>query len=108
MKSMQSTLVHAQNSTSHASTEMSRLYHKNCWRDDFEKYGRDYARAYREEVLGLVEERKLEYLEFDVREGWGPLCEVLGKDVPIGEHGEVLAFPRRDDWGEYKRVNGTA
>ncbi|KAK4504761.1 hypothetical protein PRZ48_002723 [Zasmidium cellare] len=34
---------------------------------------------------------------FDVKEGWGPLCEFLGHEVPRDEKGEVKPFPRVND-----------
>ncbi|KAJ7679938.1 hypothetical protein B0H17DRAFT_1161218 [Mycena rosella] len=40
-------------------------------------------------VRMLVPKERL--LEYDVKDGWGPLCAFLGKDVPAGE------FPRMND-----------
>jgi len=37
-----------------------------------------------------------------VKEGWGPLCEFLGKSIPEGED-----FPRKDGWAAYKNEHGT-
>jgi hypothetical protein len=42
-------------------------------------------------VLGEWPGRKRDYLEFNVKQGWGPLCAYLGRDVPEGE------FPRSND-----------
>jgi hypothetical protein len=43
-------------------------------------------------VRRWAEERGREVLVYEVREGWGPLCKFLGREVPEGE------FPRSDDW----------
>ena len=65
----------------------ARMYHPmlhTAWswyfNGDFAQNGK---RAYKEHyalVRGLVPPERL--LEFDVRQGWGPLCAFLGKDVP--------------------------
>ena len=39
-------------------------------------------------------------LEYHVKEGWGPLCEFLGKDVPEGE------FPRANDAKAFVQIHG--
>lgn len=58
-----------------------------------EAYGRHYER-----VRELVpKERRLEY---EVGEGWGPLCEFLGVEVPLG-----VEFPRVNDREEFVRVH---
>ena len=41
------------------------------------------------------------YLIFDVRQGWGPLCEFLEVDVPEGE------FPRSNDLEEFMELSKT-
>lgn len=52
-----------------------------------------------EMVRQAARERGREILEFEVKEGWGPLCGFLGLEKPEGV-GE--GFPRSDDWAEYK------
>jgi len=71
--------------------------HKYCWNNDFPANGRQYFRAYKDHVRHVVPKESL--LEYDVKQGWEPLCEFLGKDVPN------LAFPRHDDWVAYKVAN---
>lgn len=46
----------------------------------------------------MPEERLLEY---EIKEGWEPLCRFLGKEVP-GED-----FPRVNDTGEFVKLHGT-
>jgi sulfotransferase family protein len=38
------------------------------------------------------------FLEYRVGQGWKPLCEFLGKDVPEED------FPRADDWAPTKLI----
>ncbi|KAF7320710.1 hypothetical protein HMN09_00156500 [Mycena chlorophos] len=45
-------------------------------------------------IKALVPPERL--LEFDMRQGWGPLCEFLGKDKPEGD------FPRANDGTMFK------
>lgn len=41
---------------------------------------------------------------FDVKEGWEPLCEFLGHEVPMDEEGRVKPFPRVNDAESFERV----
>lgn len=75
--------------------------------------GKDYMNLTREQA-GRIWEEQLEtarrltpegmYLEFDVRQGWEPLCEFLGKPVPRDEKGEVKPFPRLNDSAMFAAV----
>ena len=38
-----------------------------------------------------------EYLEFNVKEGWEPLCKFLGKEVPKDAEGKPKPFPQAND-----------
>lgn len=44
---------------------------------------------YNESVREIVEKRGRSHLEFKAEDGWGPLCEFLGKDVPSTEYPRV-------------------
>ncbi|KAF8160447.1 hypothetical protein K438DRAFT_1619282 [Mycena galopus ATCC 62051] len=48
---------------------------------------------YYDMVRGLVHKERL--LEFDVKEGWAPLCTFLGKDIPTG------VFPKANNKDEF-------
>ena len=52
---------------------------------------------YNAEIRRLVPEKNL--LVFNVKEGWGPLCEFLGEELPDE------AFPRRNDKVAFARNN---
>lgn len=69
--------------------------HKHCWDNDFPSNGLHHFRQHNETVKRIAKGRK--FLEYDVRQGWEPLCEFLGVPVPD------RPFPRVDDWIEYKR-----
>jgi hypothetical protein len=72
------------------------------WGEDKEENGKRVFREHNENVKRWAGERGREVLVFEVKEGWGPLCEFLGKNAPDGKD-----FPRKDDWAEYKKEHGT-
>ena len=98
--SMMGTLVHAQQRRSADDPSlmvvMARKYHFHCWGDDFEKNGREAFRQHNELVRKLSQGRR--FLEYQVKDGWGPLCQFLNTQVPQDN------FPRQDDWLEYKKM----
>jgi len=57
-------------------------------------------RRHEEDVKRWAREASREVLVNEVKDGWGPLCRFLGRDVPEVE------FPRSDDWAEkgWKKV----
>ena len=60
------------------------------------QHAKDVYRRLHREVRALVpRERRL---EFQLKDGWGPLCEFLGKKVPEGE-----AFPHVNDTETFVR-----
>lgn len=67
-----------------------------------EREGIEVYLAHNERVRRLAEAKGLEFLEFNVKQGWGPLCEFLGKEVPKADDGAVLPFPKVNDSAEYK------
>lgn len=108
--SMLSTLWHQRSvrlrtasSTSSGMASLAAKYHTHCWGDDFPARGRECFRRHNELVRRLGEKAAEEdsggrrFLEYDVKQGWGPLCAFLGVAVPEGP------MPRKDDWAEYKR-----
>ncbi|KAL3419133.1 hypothetical protein PVAG01_09355 [Phlyctema vagabunda] len=100
-KSMLATLVHAHTAGSapdakpSAMRSLADLYHKHVWDNDIPKNGR---RAFREhnELVAKVSPKE-RFLEYQVKDGWDPLCEFLEKDIPN------IPFPRSDDWLSYKK-----
>jgi hypothetical protein len=67
----------------------------NLWDEQAkEKYGvgvrtTEYYLRHQEYIRRVVPEDRL--LEFKAGDGWGPLCDFLGKDVPHGE------YPHKND-----------
>lgn len=64
---------------------------------EFPEDGVRWYHEHNEMVKRLARGR--EVLEFDVREGWGPLCAFLGKEVPCG-----IEFPRVNDTEDFKQL----
>lgn len=71
-------------------------------------YGDDFAangKAVYAKHLALVRQKmsdvgrlnENEYLEFNVKEGWEPLCKFLGKEVPKDAEGKPKPFPKVND-----------
>jgi Sulfotransferase domain len=89
LSSMNSTLF-----TAPKSTLFSRFadYHfGSCEGRGDEEKRRGY-REHNENVKKWAQERARALLVYQVKEGWGPLCAFLGKEVP------GVDFPRSDDW----------
>lgn len=63
--------------------------------DNFPTQGKQAYLDHNEEVRRLVPAERL--LEYDVKDGWGPLCEFLGEQVPDEP------FPHRNDSVGYLR-----
>ena len=49
---------------------------------DFSKNGKKYFQQHREEIYRIMASRQQDLLEYEVKEGWDPLCRFLGKDIP--------------------------
>jgi hypothetical protein len=75
---------------------LARKYHQECWGNDFPANGRDFFKKHNESVRAASQGRN--FLEWDVKDGWIPLCDFLGVSVP------GTPFPRSDDWVEYKKM----
>lgn len=70
--------------------------------DRFPENGKKYYREHNELVRRVVPKEKL--LEYNVKEGWGPLCRFLGKEVPdvpfphVNERRVILRNINRLKW----------
>ena len=53
---------------------------------------RERYTKHNESIRGYLKQHKRSYLEYDVAQGWEPLCEFLDKEAPKSE-----AFPRLND-----------
>lgn len=49
---------------------------------DFPNLGKQHYVDHNEKIRSLAKEQKREFLEFNVKEGWEPLCKFLGDSVP--------------------------
>ncbi|CAN8104759.1 unnamed protein product [Discula destructiva] len=63
--------------------------------DEMRAHARAAYKAHYRRVREMVPKDRL--LEFKMEDGWGPLCEFLGKEIPEG-----VPFPRRNDAAELK------
>ncbi|KUI61882.1 hypothetical protein VP1G_11349 [Cytospora mali] len=101
VRSMMSTLWHAYTNMppneSSPKPSLATTFHTLCWGNDFPANGREYFRKHNGTVRDLGKDRKRKFLEWDVKDGWAPLCAFL--DVPVPN----VAFPRHDDWLPYKQ-----
>lgn len=48
----------------------------------FKRSGKDWAKCYYERLEAKLKNDGRDYLDWEVQEGWLPLCEYLGKDAP--------------------------
>lgn len=69
--------------------EMTNMSAKYSGFGEFPEKGKQYYLEQNEKIRQLVPKERL--LEFNVKEGWGPLCEFLGKEAP------THPFPRHND-----------
>jgi hypothetical protein len=65
---------------------------------DFSRLGREHYAEYNEKIRVLAREQKREFLEFNVKDGWEPLCKFLGDSVPD------TAFPFGNDTKEMQGI----
>lgn len=93
---MKETLVHAYLVKP---SPLAERYHHFCWKDNFDSNGLDFFRGYMTKVKELVPGENL--LLYEVQDGWEPLCEFLGKQVP------GVLFPHSDAWRSYKEAHGS-
>jgi hypothetical protein len=102
-ESMKATLWHAgwKNGVEER-REFGRKMSRYLWGEEKEENGKSIFREHNETVRRWAGEKGREVLVFEVKEGWGSLCEFLGKSVPEGED-----FPRKDDWADYRKEHGT-
>jgi hypothetical protein len=64
-----------------------RLTYGNLWRNDYRKYAKDTYRDHYAMLRGMVKGMgKDKVLEFKAQDGWGPLCEFLGKGIPDAKY----------------------
>jgi len=62
---------------------------------DFPKNGKDVFRKHYNQVRSLMADRPNDLLEYEVKQGWAPLCKFLNKSIPAQD------FPRMNDVGNF-------
>lgn len=68
-------------------------FFETFFRGDFPNKGKQVYLDHVEEIRSLVPPERL--LEYQIGDGWGPLCEFLGEEVPD------TAFPRGNDMADF-------
>ena len=101
MESMKSTIWHAWyqrhiEGPPRAPENIMDMVCLHLWKGDFPTHGRQWYREHNELVRRLAPKRAGQFLDYEARQGWGPLCEFLGVEVP------EIDFPRNDAWARYK------
>lgn len=72
---------------------MLNKFFETFFRGDFPNKGKQVYLDHVEEVRSLVPPERL--LEYQIKDGWGPLCEFLGEEVPD------TPFPRGNDMADF-------
>ena len=75
--------------------------HQVLWQNDFAKNGKQAYKEHSEGVYKSILPTGRAVAMYQVKMGWGPLCQHLEKDVPEKE------FPEVNDWAEYEKKYGT-
>jgi hypothetical protein len=76
-------------------SEGLQTYYEEVFWNDLPSHGKRVFREHNAHVKRIVPRENL--LIYDVREGWEPLCEFLGKSVPKTE------YPNLNDQVKYKK-----
>lgn len=74
---------------------LNELLYRHYMYKDLPENGRNFYESYNAEIQRIVPKKNL--LVMNVKEGWGPLCKFLGKDVP------GYPFPRVNDAGTFQQ-----
>lgn len=74
---------------------MLNKFFETFFRGDFPNKGKQVYLDHVAEVRSLVPPERL--LEYNISDGWGPLCEFLGEEVPD------TPFPRGNDMADFYR-----
>ncbi|GKZ70612.1 hypothetical protein AnigIFM50267_006266 [Aspergillus niger] len=74
---------------------------KYYFNDDFDANGRKAFEAHNSHVKDIVPAENL--LIYNIKDGWEPLCEFLGKTVPLDGKGDAVPFPRGNDPGIFRK-----
>ncbi|MCJ1415609.1 hypothetical protein MMC32_001941 [Xylographa parallela] len=77
---------------------LRKKYHEHLWWNDFPRYGKRFFQEHNDLVRSLVPSDRL--LEYEVSEGWEPLCAFLGKEVPAGK-----VFPWINKTDDFQRTS---
>lgn len=99
-KSMKATIWHLYESrraivATGIPSRLSQLQHEHIWGGDPDNFGRAKYREHNAHVRKIAPKER--FLEYQVQQGWEPLCAFLEREIP------EVGYPRADDWKEYKQ-----
>jgi Sulfotransferase domain len=79
---------------------------KYTYSKDFAANGKDVYREHYARVRQRMvnAHREAEYLEFNVEDGWEPLCKFLGKEIPTDADGKPKPFPKVNDRAKFEQI----
>lgn len=108
---MLSTILLARRTYGHDPNDSFQAWLDRTFGNDFEANAEAAFTKHEELVKRLASEMGREVLVWEVgkADGWEKICGFLGKEVPrngtVGEcnGANIMEFPRKDDWAEYKR-----
>lgn len=72
------------------------------WGQNPEENGKKIFREHNQRVRDTAKSRGRDILEYEVKQGWAPLCEFLEREIPVG-----VEYPRSDDWASYKKEHAS-
>ena len=75
---------------------MSNMLFDRFAAEDFRKNGKKAFEEHYKHIRAIMKDRPEDLLEYEVKQGWDPLCRFLGQPVPGQE------FPRLNDTGNFK------
>lgn len=76
-------------------SQISSYFFTTFFANQFPTRGAEKFLAHNELCKEVIPSNQL--LVYEVKDGWAPLCAFLGKEVPLDEKGEVIAFPRENE-----------
>ncbi|MCJ1476726.1 hypothetical protein MMC13_005394 [Lambiella insularis] len=82
-----------------AMRDLRNQYFEHLWWNDFPRFGKRSFKEHNDLVRRLAPPER--FLEYGVKQGWEPLCEFLGKEIPHG-----VEFPHLNDTESFRKSLG--
>lgn len=72
---------------------MNNMMWERIFDGDFRKNGKTYYKRHGDEIRRIMASRPQDLLEYEVKQGWAPLCEFLQKPAPVRDFPSVNSTP---------------